>query len=99
MVAGNAIEAGDKVTAGFVPVPVRATVCGEPPALSAIDSEADSAPAAAGLNSTETVQLAPAARLVPQVVADFTKELAEVPVMVSELSVSVAVPEFLTVTT
>ena len=81
-----------------VPVPVNATVCGEPVALSAIESEAESAPAAAGLNSTDTVQLAPTASDVVQVVADLRKELALVPVIVSEVRVRAAVPVFLTVT-
>ena len=66
--------------------------------MSAIERLAVSAPAAAGLNSTETVQLAAAARVVPQVVADFKNEVALVPVMVSEVSVTVDVPVFFTVT-
>ena len=41
-------------------------------ALSAIDSDAVRDPAAVGLNSTEMVQLAPAASEVVQVVADCT---------------------------
>ncbi len=40
--------------------------------MSAIESEAGSDPAAVGLNSTEIVQLAPAASDVPQVVAAST---------------------------
>ena len=92
---------GVKVTAeaAAAPVPVRATVCGEPVALSAIESEAVNAPAAAGLNSTETVQLAPTASEVVQVFAEMRKEVAFVPVRVSDVSVSAAVPEFFTVTT
>jgi hypothetical protein len=62
-------------------------------------SEAVNAPAAAGLNSTDTVQLAPAASDVVQVVADFRNDVALVPVMVSDVSVNAAVPEFFTVTT
>jgi len=99
---GNAIEVGVRVTVGVVaatPVPARATVCGVPVALSATDSVAFNAPAAAGLNSTETVQLAPAASDVPQVVADLRKEVGFVPVTVSEESVTAPVPVFLTVTT
>ena len=102
MVAGKAIEAGVRVTVGVVeaaPVPLRATVCGVPVALSAIDRLAASAPAAAGLNSTETVQVAPAASVAAQVVADFRKDVALAPVMVSEDSVTVPVPVFLMVTT
>ena len=81
------------------PVPLRATICGVPVALSATDRFAASAPAAAGLNSTETVQLAAAANVVPQVVADFRNDVALVPVMVSEVSETVPVPVFLMVTT
>ena len=69
-----------------------------PVALSATERLAVKAPAAVGLNSTETVQLAAAARVVPQVVADFRNEVALVPVMVSEVSVTVTVPVFFTVT-
>ena len=82
-VDANAREVGVRVTAGAVPVPVRVTACGDPVALSAIESDAFNAPAAAGLNSTETVQEAAAASVVPQVVADLMNEVALVPVMVS----------------
>jgi hypothetical protein len=51
------------------------------------------------LNSTETVQLAPDVRELPQVFALIRKELAFVPVMDSEVSFTVAVPVFLIVTT
>lgn len=98
---GNAIDAGVSVTVGVedaTPVPVNFTVCGEPVALSATERLAVRAPAAAGLNSTETVQLAAAASVAPQVVADFRNEVALVPVMVSDVSVTVAVPVFFTVT-
>src|SRR5580704_19455497 len=101
-VAGKAIDVGVNVIAGAAaaaPVPVSFTVCGEPVALSAIDSEAVSAPAAVGLNSTETVQLAPTASEVVQVFAEMRNEVAFVPVRVSEVSVNAAVPEFFTVTT
>ena len=102
VVEANVKDVGDSVTAGAVaatPVPLRLTDCGEPVALSAIDRAAVRVPAAAGLNSTDTVQLAPTASDVPQVVADFRNELALVPVMVSEVSVSAAVPVFFKVTT
>ena len=68
-------------------------------ALSAMDKLAVSAPAAVGLNSTDTVQVAAAANVVAQVVADFRNDVALVPVMVSEDSVTVPVPVFLMVTT
>ncbi len=92
---------GDTVTvnAAAVPVPESATVCGEPVALSAIDKEAVREPAAVGLNSTEIVQLAEAAREVVQVVADSTKELAAVPVKPIVPRVTADVLVFVTVTT
>jgi len=80
-------------------MPVRVTVCGEPVALSAIERDADIAPSAVGLNSTETVQVAATAREVPQVVADLRKEVALAPVMVSDVKVKTEVPMFLMVTT
>lgn len=43
------------------PVPLRVTVCGEPVALSVMESEALSAPPVAGVNTTESVQVAPVA--------------------------------------
>lgn len=51
---------------GAVPVPLRDTVCGEPLALSAMESVADKAAADAGVNVTEMLQLAPAASELPQ---------------------------------
>jgi hypothetical protein len=101
-VAGKAIDVGVKVIAGAAtaaPVPVKLTVCGEPVALSAIDRDAVRVPAAAGLNSTETVQVAAAASEVVQVFAEIRKEVGLVPVRVSEVRVRAAVPEFFTVTT
>ena len=81
-----------------VPVPVRVAICGEPVALSAIDRLPFKVPEAVGLNSTETVQLAEAASVLPQVVADLIKDEALVPVIVSEVRVTVPVPVFLIVT-
>ncbi len=64
----KAIAAGLTLTAGpFTPVPERLTICGLPRALSATDSEATRARAAVGVKVMETVQLAPAFRLRPQV--------------------------------
>jgi hypothetical protein len=57
----NARLVGLRVTAGAVPVPVRATVCGLPLALSVIEREAVSLPLMVGLKVTEMVQLVPAA--------------------------------------
>lgn len=99
-VAGKAIDAGVIVTVDVdaVPVPLRPTVCGDPVALSAIDSEALRAPVAAGLNSTDTVQLAPAASEAAHVFAEIRNEPGFVPVSVSEVSVTAVVPVFFTVT-
>ena len=67
-------------------------------ALSVIEREALRGPKACGLNSNDTVQLADAARLDPQVVDDFTKESGSVPAREIELSVTDPVPMFLIVT-
>lgn len=74
------------------------TDCGEPAALSATESFAVNAPAAVGLKTTDVVQLAFAARVVPHVV-DWVKEVASVPVKVIApvLKVTVEVPVFLSV--
>ena len=48
-------------------MPVRATVCGLPAALSAMERLALRAPAAEGVNVTLMVQFAPAAKVAPQV--------------------------------
>jgi hypothetical protein len=53
--------------AGVTPVPTNVTVCGEPNALSENVNHTLSSPISAGLNTTVTVQEAPAATLVPQV--------------------------------
>jgi hypothetical protein len=54
----------------LTPVPERATVCGLLLAVSETDNVADLVPLAVGLNATETVQLADAARLAPQVLLE-----------------------------
>ncbi len=80
-----------------VPVPLRATFCGLPAALSVIRSAAVRVPGAVGLNRTLILQLAPTAREVPQPVFS-EKLLALVPVMAMLLIVNLAVPVFLSVT-
>lgn len=57
----------DKLTAGARPVPLSATCCGEPAALSAIFSVAISGPPAVGLKLSVITQLPLAATLVPHV--------------------------------
>src|SRR5450631_440008 len=64
----NVRAAGARViAAGLTPLPVRAILCGEPLAESAISSWALRVPVAVGVKVTETVQLTPAASVVPQV--------------------------------
>ena len=87
-------------SAGLMPVPDRATVCGEPAALFAIDSVAEKLPAADGVNVTLTVQEAPAARvpphgLLPDVIA---KSVGLVPAIDMPVIVNVAFPLFVRVT-
>jgi hypothetical protein len=60
---------GDRDTAGTVriaPVPVRATNCGLPAALSVITSDSLRVPTMVGVNVTLRVQVAPAPTEVPQ---------------------------------
>lgn len=58
----------DTAGVGTKAVPDRGTVCGDPVALSDIDTEAVLVPAAVGEKVTEIVQLAFAAKVLPQVV-------------------------------
>jgi hypothetical protein len=53
---------------GYIPVPVRLTVCGLPPPLSVIESWATRLPLARGVNVTLIEHDAPAPKLVPHVV-------------------------------
>ena len=89
---------GDTVTvrAAATPVPVRATVCGDPVALSVKEMAPVAEPAAAGSKSADTVQLAPAASVPVQVFVVITKSVE--PVIAMVLSVAEAAPVFLTVT-
>lgn len=80
-----------------VPVPVRATVCGLPEALSVMESEAVREPIALGLNVMLKVQLSPTARVAPQVVVR-VKSAALVPVTLVLLMVILAVPVLVSVT-
>ena len=63
---------------GTRPVPVSAMLCGELPALSTMVTVAERPPVVAGVKWPWMVQLAPAARLVPQLLA-ITKEEASTP--------------------
>ena len=62
------------------PVPVRVAVCGLLLVVSEIESVAVRVPVVPGLNTTVTVQLADAARLAPQVLAETLKSPVFAPV-------------------
>jgi hypothetical protein len=79
-----------------VPVPLSATVCGVPLALSAMESDAAKLAAEAGVNVTETVQLAPAASELPHVLVS-AKSVGFAPVMVMLVIVNAALPVFISV--
>ena len=99
-VDGKVRLVGDMLTATVLedaPVPLKATVCPEVPALSAKTISADSAPDAAGLNATVTVQAASTARVVPQVlVCENEEELT--PAMLTPDMVMEAVPVLVSLT-
>ena len=86
---------GERVTAEAVAVPLKLTVCGLLLALSVTVRVPVTVPALAEVNVTLTVQLAPAARLAPQVLVWAKLALGEAAMleMLSE-----AVPELVTVT-
>ena len=92
----NVTFAGKSPTAGAVPVPERATVCGLPKALSATDSDALLAPVVAGVNVTLIAQLLPAAKLAPQLLVS-EKSVAFAPVMPMPEIFSGPVPVLLSV--
>ena len=78
-------------------VPLRATVCGLPEALSATDTCALVLPVVVGANAMEIVQLLPAASNDSQVMLIALKSAAFVPVIVIELMVRAAPPVFFSV--
>ena len=77
----------------YFPVPVRLTVCGLPAALSLMVIAPVRVPAAVGVNFTLIAQCLPTASVAPQVVVLEKSPLATMLVMLS-----VAVPEFVSVT-
>jgi hypothetical protein len=85
---------GFDVTCPCTPVPVRATVAGEPTALLAIEIDPVAPPAAVGENVVLKVALAPAAT----VIGKLPLTLNPLPEDVAELIVSVALPEFVKLT-
>ena len=93
----NASDVGDKLAAGPVPVPVSAAVWGLFGALSVTVRVADLAPEAVGVKVTLIAQLAPAARLLPQVVVCEKSPPLE-PVNVMLVIVKAVVPLLVSVT-
>jgi hypothetical protein len=81
-VSANVRPLGESEIVGTPPVPVRATPCGEPVALSVATRLAVATPVAVGLNSIDSVQLAPGANKVKQVFPVSRNELALAPVKV-----------------
>ena len=89
-----------KLTAGAIPVPLRATVWGLPPALSVIEMLAVRLPVAVGVKVALRLQLALTARVLGlsgQVLLEL-KSLGLVPLRVMLVMVSGAVPLLVRVT-
>jgi hypothetical protein len=81
---------------GATPVPASAIVCGDPEALSEIETDAASAPAAAGVKPSEIVQLAPMATVAPQLL-DSVKLPAFAPLNTIPETESAALPVLVSV--
>lgn len=84
--AGKLSEAGDKLTQGPIPVPVRLTVCVlpvTPPLLSMMVTAPVSEPGARGEKVTVRVQRVPAATLFPQLLVSLKLALVAMLVMLS----------------
>ena len=90
---------GERAATGAAetPVPDRATDCGLPEALSATESVAERGPFATGVKVTPMEQLAPAARLVPQLF-DWRKSPGFVPARAMLEITNDALPTFVNVT-
>jgi hypothetical protein len=88
----------ESVTTGARPVPLNVMACGEVAALSVICTLPVRLPIAVGLNATLSVQLTPAATVVPQVFAVTIKSPALVPPVATEVMVNGPVPVFFKVT-
>jgi len=91
-------DIGASVAVGETPVPLSAIVCVVGFALSVTVTEGVAAPSEGGVNVTITMQVAPAARLVPQVFVS-VNHVESVPVSLIEVMVNVPVPAFLIVET
>jgi hypothetical protein len=81
----------------LAPVPESATVCGLLLDVSETVNVAARAPVTLGLNAMETLQLAEAARLVPQVLLEIRKSPGSAPVMATLLIVMDELDPFLSV--
>jgi hypothetical protein len=90
---------GERLTAGavLVPVPERLTVCGLPEALSVRVTAAVRVPLAAGVKATLIVQVAPAAKLDPQLLVS-AKLLPLVPETAMLVTLKAALPVLVRVT-
>src|SRR5260221_6023947 len=73
---------GKMAAGGVIPVPVKATVCGLPPALSVTETAPVREPAAVGVKVTEIVQVPAAATEAPQVFVWLKSPLAAIVVIV-----------------
>ena len=82
----------------YLPVPDRLTVCGLPGALSVNDSVPVRRPFCVGEKLTFTMQLLPAANVLPQAFFGGTAKSAKSPVVAMLEMLSVAVPVLVTVT-
>jgi hypothetical protein len=93
----NCSAEAERLTAGAMAVPVRATVCGDPELLSTSESVATAAPAAVGAKVTITVQVAPLLSTAPQVLVSLNST-AFVPLMEMAEMLAGARPVLFTIT-
>lgn len=100
VVTGKDGEGGEKVTVGTtaMPLPLKARLCGEPETLSETVRLAVRWPAAAGVKTTEIVQLEAGATAEVQLLVKLKSEGLE-PLMETEETVSGAFPELMMVNT
>lgn len=98
VVEGKEGEGGEKVRAGTtaMPVPLRATVCGEPEVSSAITKLATRWPAAVGVNTREMMQFEPGASGAVQLFVRLKSEGLGAPSETEEIF-RVVLPELMTV--
>ncbi len=87
-----------RVNVGVWPVPLSATLCGLPVALSVNEMDAVRVPAAVGLNVALTEQAEPAVRLAAQVLPEMAKSPAFVPANAMFEKVTVPLPVLVMVT-